>query len=204
MNPHSLFAAAALTCAAFAPGAFAAPAIGAPAPDFSLPDSSGGTQSLSQHKGETVVLEWSNPGCPFVQKHYSSGNIPKQQADATRGGVIWLTINSGAPGKQGYLDAAGAKTFIAQYHASPSAYLFDAEGKVGHLYGATNTPQLFVIDAGGILRYKGAIDSIASADKEDLAKATQYVPQALAELKAGKPVSVPVSQPYGCSVKYGS
>jgi hypothetical protein len=204
MTLKPLLLAASLACAAFVSHAVAAPAIGAPAPDFSLPDSNGGTQTLSQYKGKTVVLEWSNPGCPFVQKHYSSGNIPKQQADAVRDGVVWLTINSGAPGKQGHLDAAGAKAFIAQYHASPSAYLFDSDGKVGHLYGATNTPQLFVIDASGTLRYKGAIDSIASADKEDLAKATQYVPQTLAELKAGKPVSMPTSQPYGCSVKYGS
>src|SRR5580765_8575494 len=184
--------------------AFAAVVIGAAAPDFSLTDSNGKTETLSQFKGKTVVLEWNNPGCPFVQKHYSSGNIPKQQADATKDGVVWLTINSGAAGKQGHLDAAGAQAFIAQYHASPSAYLFDADGKVGHLYGAKTTPHMYVIDASGTLRYMGGIDSIASTDKDDLARATQYVAQALAELKAGKPVSVSVSEPYGCSVKYGS
>jgi len=194
---------AAFTAAVVGSGAFAAVTAGSAAPDFSLPDANGKTQTLSQYKGKTVVLEWNNPGCPFVQKHYSSGNIPKQQADATAAGVVWLTINSGATGKQGHLDTQGAQAFIAQYHAAPSAYLFDGDGKVGHLYGAKTTPHMYIIDAGGTLRYMGGIDSIPSADKDDLAKATQYVPQALAELKAGKPVSVATSEPYGCGVKYG-
>lgn len=196
-----LVAAAAALCPI---AALAAVAIGAAAPDFSLQDANGKTQMLSQYKGKTVVLEWNNPGCPFVQKHYSSGNIPKQQAAATKDGVVWLTINSGAPGKQGHLDGAGAQAFIAQYHAAPSAYLFDSDGKVGHAYGAKTTPHLYVIDGNGTLRYMGGIDSIASTDKDDLAKATQYVPQALAEMKAGKPISVATSEPYGCGVKYGS
>ena len=194
---------AAFAAVAFSSGAIAAVVIGGAAPDFSLQDANGKTQTLSQYKGKTVVLEWNNPGCPFVQKHYSSGNIPQQQAVATRDGVVWLTINSGAAGKQGHLDTQGAQAFIAQYHAAPSAYLFDADGKVGRLYGAKTTPHMYVIDGGGTLRYMGGIDSIASTDKDDLAKATQYVPQALAELKAGKPVSVATSQPYGCGVKYG-
>jgi len=194
---------AAFTAAVVSSGAFAAVTVGSAAPDFSLPDANGKTQTLSQYKGKTVVLEWNNPGCPFVQKHYSSGNIPKQQADATKEGVVWLTINSGASGKQGHLDNAGAQAFVAQYHAAPSAYLFDGDGKVGHLYGAKTTPHMYIIDAGGALRYMGGIDSIASTDKDDLAQATQYVPQALAELKAGKPISVKTSEPYGCSVKYG-
>ena len=194
---------AAFTAAVVSSGAFAAVTVGSAAPDFSLPDANGKMQTLSQYKGKTVVLEWNNPGCPFVQKHYSSGNIPKQQADATKEGVVWLTINSGASGKQGHLDNAGAQAFVAQYHAAPSAYLFDGDGKVGHLYGAKTTPHMYIIDAGGALRYMGGIDSIASTDKDDLAQATQYVPQALAELKAGKPISVKTSEPYGCSVKYG-
>jgi hypothetical protein len=204
MPLRSLVLATAIAFATPLSAAFAAAIVGAAAPDFSLADSNGQTQTLLQYKGKTVVLEWNNPGCPFVQKHYSSGNIPKQQADATTAGVVWLTINSGAPGKQGHLDDAGAKAFIAQYHASPTAYLFDGDGKVGHLYGAKTTPHLYVIDASGVLRYMGGIDSIASTDKEDLAKATQYVPQVLAELKSGKAVSVTTSEPYGCSVKYGS
>ena len=194
---------AAFTAAVVSSGAFAAVTVGSAAPDFSLPDANGKMQTLSQYKGKTVVLEWNNPGCPFVQKHYSSGNIPKQQADATKEGVVWLTINSGASGKQGHLDNAGAQAFVAQYHAAPSAYLFDGDGKIGHLYGAKTTPHMYIIDAGGTLRYMGGIDSIASTDKDDLAKATQYVPQALAELKAGKPISVKTSEPYGCAVKYG-
>jgi len=194
---------AAFTATIVSSGAFAAVTVGSAAPDFSLPDANGKMQTLSQYKGKTVVLEWNNPGCPFVQKHYSSGNIPKQQADATKEGVVWLTINSGASGKQGHLDNAGAQAFVAQYHAAPSAYLFDGDGKIGHLYGAKTTPHMYIIDAGGTLRYMGGIDSIASTDKDDLAKATQYVPQALAELKAGKPISVKTSEPYGCAVKYG-
>ncbi|MDR3387839.1 MAG: redoxin domain-containing protein [Rudaea sp.] len=184
--------------------AFATATIGAAAPDFSLTDSNGRQHALSDYKGKIVVLEWNNPGCPFVHKHYESGNIPKQQADAVAAGVVWLTINSGAPGKQGHMDGAGANAFIAQYHAAPSAYLLDADGKVGRLYGAKTTPHMFVIDKAGTLRYMGGIDSIASTDIGDIAKATQYVPQALSELAAGKPVSVTTAQPYGCGIKYGS
>jgi len=188
---------------AFASAANAA-GVGAPAPDFSLPDSNGKTHSLSEYKGKTVVLEWNNPECPFVKKHYSSGNIPKQQSAAIGDGVVWLVINSGADGKQGHVDGTTANAFLAQYNAKPTAYLLDPDGKVGHAYGAKTTPHMYVIDRGGVLRYMGGIDSIPSTDKEDLAKATQYVPQALAELKAGKTVSVATSQPYGCGVKYGS
>jgi hypothetical protein len=184
--------------------AFADVAVGQAAPDFSLIDSNGTAHALTDYKSKIVVLEWNNPECPFVKKHYSSGNIPKQQADATAQGVVWLTINSGAAGKQGHVDGAGAKAFDAQYHAQPTAYLLDADGKVGHLYGAKTTPHIFVIDEKGVLRYNGGIDSIASADKEDLAKATQYVPQVIGEIKSGKAVSVSTSEPYGCSVKYGS
>ncbi len=178
--------------------------IGQPAPDFSLVDSNGTAHALTDYKGKIVVLEWNNPGCPFVKKHYSSGNIPKQQAEATSNGVIWLTINSGAPGKEGHVDGPAANALVAGYHAKPTAYLLDSDGKVGHLYGAKTTPHLFVIDEKGVLRYNGGIDSIASVDKDDLAKATQYVPQAIGEIKGGKTVSVPTSEPYGCSVKYGS
>jgi peroxiredoxin len=192
-----------LSCS-FAELSFAKAVIGEGAPDFTLTDSSGKPQTLSQYKGKIVVLEWNNPGCPFVRKHYSSGNIPKQQADAVAAGVIWLTINSGAVDKQGHVDPAAANAFIAQYGAKPTAYLFDPDGKVGHLYGAKTTPHMYVIDKAGVLRYMGGIDSIASSDKDDIAKATQYVPQVLGEIEAGKPVSVSVSEPYGCSVKYGS
>jgi len=183
--------------------AFAA-TIGQPAPNFALTDSNGAAHSLADYKGKIVVLEWNNPECPFVKKHYSSGNIPKQQTEATANGVVWLVINSAAVGKQGHLDGTAANGFVAQYHGKPTAYLFDTDGKVGHLYGAKTTPHLFVVDEKGVLRYNGGIDSIASTDKDDLAKATQFVPQAIGEIKSGKAVTVSTSEPYGCSVKYGS
>jgi len=185
------------------PFAFAA-TIGQRAPNFTLSDSNGASHSLADYKGKIVVLEWNNPECPFVKKHYSSGNIPKQQMEATANGVVWLVINSAADGKQGHVDATAANGFVAQYHGKPTAYLFDSDGNVGHLYGAKTTPHLFVIDEKGVLRYNGGIDSIASTDKDDLSKATQFVPQAIGEIKSGKPVTVSTSEPYGCSVKYGS
>jgi len=201
MKPRLLMLAAALT---FAAPVFAKPVIGQPAPDFSVTDSAGKTQSLSAYKGKIVVLEWNNPECPFVRKHYGAGNMQKQQGAAAAEEVVWLTINSGAEGKQGHLDAAAANTYVAKVGGKEAAYLIDADGKTGHAYDAKTTPHMYVIDKDGTLRYMGGIDSIPSTDKEDIAKATQYVDQALAELTAGKPVSVSTSEPYGCSVKYGS
>ena len=184
--------------------AFADAKIGQPAPSFTLTDANGKTRSLSEFKGKTVVLEWNNPECPFVRKHYNSDvkNMQTQQGNATQDGVVWLTINSGAVGKQGHLDGAGAKQVVARTGAKQTDYLLDASGEVGHAYGAKTTPHMFVIDSNGILQYAGGIDSIASADVSDISKATQYVPQALADLKAGHAVRVATSQPYGCSVKY--
>jgi len=202
MKAMSLLFAAALTLAASP--VFAKAVVGQPAPDFSLPDSQGHTQSLSAYKGKTVVLEWNNPECPFVRKHYGAGNMQKLQSAATAAGVVWLTVNSAAAGKQGHLDAAGANAYVAQVGGRQSAYLFDADGKVGHLYGAKTTPHMYVIDAQGVLRYAGGIDSIASTDEADIAKATPYVSDALAAIATGKPVATPTSEPYGCSVKYGS
>jgi hypothetical protein len=186
---------------------FAAPALakvstGQPAPDFTLTDSNGKSHSLSQYKGKIVVLEWNNPKCPFVGKHYGSGNLQKQQAEATAAGVIWLTINSSASGTQGNVDGAAANAYVAKVGGKQTAYLLDPTGQVGRLYGARTTPHMYVIDKTGVLRYMGGIDSIKSTDKDDIAKATQYVPQALGELAAGKPVSVPTAEPYGCSVEY--
>lgn len=187
-----------------APMAQAKIVVGEPAPDFSAVDSHGASHSLSEFKGKTVVLEWNNPDCPFVKKHYSSNNIPQQQKAATQAGVVWLTINSNAAGKEGHVNGKAADAFLAQYQSAPTAYLLDGDGKVGHLYAARTTPHVFVIDAKGVVRYMGGIDSVPSTDKDDLKTATQYVPQALQELAAGKAVSVPTSEPYGCSVKYGS
>jgi peroxiredoxin len=177
--------------------------VGKAAPNFSVTDAQGKTRSLAEFKGKTVVLEWNNPECPFVKKHYNaSTNMQTQQEAATGADVVWLSINSGAPGKQGALDGAAAIAKIAALQAAPSAYLLDPDGKVGQAYGAKTTPHMYVIDGSGVLRYAGAIDSIPSADASDIPAATQYVSQALAELKAGKPVSMAVTKPYGCSVKY--
>jgi peroxiredoxin len=201
MTLRLVMLAAALT---FAVPALAKPVIGQPAPDFSVTDASGKTQSLSAYKGKIVVLEWNNPECPFVRKHYGAHNMQTQQAEAAAQDVVWLTVNSGADGKQGHLDAAAASAYVTKNQGKEAAYLLDADGKVGHAYDAKTTPNMYVIDKNGVLRYMGGIDSIASTDVDDIAKATQYVRQALAELTAGKPVSVSTSEPYGCSVKYGS
>lgn len=180
----------------------AAATVDAPAPAFKLVDSKGKTRSLAEFKGKTVVLEWTNHECPFVKKHYGSGNMQTQQRAATGKGVVWLSINSSAPGNQGHTDGAGAERVRTQARAAQTAYLLDPTGATGRAYGAKTTPHMYVIDGKGVLRYAGGIDSIPSPDPADIAKATQFVPQALAELAAGKPVSVKLSRPYGCSVKY--
>jgi hypothetical protein len=176
--------------------------IGSAAPDFSIVDIAGATHKLSDYKGKTVVLEWVNPECPFVKKHYESGNIPSLQKEATADGVIWLLINSGTPGAQGDYDPAQVQEWMKKTGAAPTAYSRDTTGALGRLYGAKTTPHLFVITAEGTLAYNGAIDSIRSPKKEDIAKATNYVREALSSVKAGKPVAKATSEPYGCSVKY--
>ena len=203
----TLTAIAALTFAltsCAAPDVASAAAIGQPAPAFTLVDSAGQSRSLADFAGKTVVLEWTNAECPFVKKHYGSENMQAQQRDATADGVVWLTVNSSGPGQQGHVDGAGAEKVRAGARAAQTAYLLDPQGSTGRAYGAKTTPNMYVIDAQGVLRYSGAIDSIPSADTGDIPKATQYVPQALAELAAGKPVSVAVTRPYGCSVKYAN
>jgi hypothetical protein len=196
------FTMAAVMAALFV-GAKASPEIGRPAPDFTLTDINGQKHSLSDFKGKTVVLEWVNPECPFVKKHYESGNMPGLQKSATGEGVVWLSINSAAPGQQGDFDAAQVRAWEGRMGASPTAYFRDQDGKVGRLYDARTTPHMFIVDPQGTLVYEGGIDNIRSANKSDIAKATNYVRQALAEMKAGRPVSVTTSKPYGCSVKYG-
>lgn len=176
--------------------------VGEPAPAVELPDTTGAMRSLAEFAGKTVVLEWTNHDCPFVRKHYGAGNMQAQQRAATADGVVWLTINSSAPGNQGHVDGDEADRIRDKAGAAQTAYLLDPAGAVGRAYGAKTTPHMYVIDPQGVLRYAGAIDSIPSADAGDLAQATQYVPQALAELESGQPVSVAVTRPYGCSVKY--
>jgi len=196
----TLAAAAALTFAD-APAAFAA-TVGQPAPAFKLVDTTGKTRSLTDFAGKTVVLEWTNHECPFVKKHYGAANMQAQQRDATADDVVWLTVNSSAPGKQGHVDGAAAERIRGQARAVQTAYLLDPDGTAGRAYDAKTTPHMYVIDPKGVLRYAGAIDSIPSADTADIAKATQYVPQVLAQLAVGQPVSDRVTRPYGCSVKY--
>jgi peroxiredoxin len=178
--------------------------VGQPAPAFTLTDADGTSHSLADFKGKTVVLEWTNAECPFVKKHYDAGNMQAQQGEAAAAGVVWLTVNSGAPGKQGAVDGAGAKAIIASSGGKQTAYLLDPTGVAGQAYGAKTTPHMYVIDGEGVLRYAGAIDSNPSADPADIPASTQYVKAALADLAAGKPVAVANTQPYGCSVKYAN
>jgi hypothetical protein len=177
---------------------------GEAAPDFIAADSNGKPVKLSGFKGKIVVLEWNNPGCPFVQKHYDSGNMQRTQQVAAEAGAVWLTVNSGAPGKQGHLNGVGANGFVKSKGAKPTAYLLDHKGVVGRLYGAKTTPEMVVIDTAGKIAYQGGIDDKATADPADIRTARNHVLAALKELSAGKPVSVAQSRPYGCSVKYGS
>ncbi len=203
MKSLRLFSVALLAaCAALVAAAAVRPEVGQPAPDFTLTDTQGKTHALSSFKGKVVVLEWINHGCPFVVKHYDSGNMQKTQRAAAADGVVWLSICSSAPGKQGHLSAADWNKTNGAKGAAPAAVLLDEAGVVGRLYHATNTPQLFVIDAAGVIVYSGAIDSIPSAKADDVPKATNYILAALADLKAGRPVATPVTKPYGCSVKY--
>ena len=182
--------------------AHAATAVGQLAPTFTLSDTSGKSVSLSDFKGKTVVLEWVNPGCPFVQKHYKSANLPNTQKAAVERAVVWLAVNSTAPGTTDHLSAQAMADWMTQHHSAASATLLDADGRVGRAYGAKTTPHMYIIDPRGVLVYAGAIDSKPTAKVDDIKSAVNYVSQALGELQAGKPVSTPVTQAYGCTVKY--
>lgn len=176
--------------------------IGNAAPSFEARDSNGRAVRLSDFAGKTVVLEWNNPDCPTVKEHYQSGIMQKAQAFAAANGVVWLTVNSSGPWKQGHMDGAEAEAYVVQQKAHPTAYLLDPEGKVGISYGAKATPHMFVINQTGALVYNGAMrDGVGETQaKADVDR--NHVLAALGELKAGKAVSVPTSRPYGCSVKY--
>lgn len=178
--------------------------VNAPAPDFSATDSHGRTQRLSDQKGKMVVLEWTNNGCPFVGKHYGSGNMQTLQKKYTAQGVVWFTVVSSAPGTQGYVNPAEANRDTERRGAAPTAVLLDPTGSLGHLYGAQATPHMYVIDPQGQLVYMGAIDDAPSADPSDIARAKNYVAAAIEEVRAGKRVTVPATKAYGCSVKYAS
>ncbi|MBI3348903.1 MAG: redoxin domain-containing protein [Burkholderiales bacterium] len=184
--------------------AHAATNVDAPAPAFTASTADGKTVSLADFKGKIVVLEWTNHDCPFVRKHYGSSNMQSQQKAATAQGVVWLQVISSAPGQQGFVDGATARKLNADRGAAPTATLLDPKGDLGRLYGAQTTPHLYVIKADGTLAYKGGIDSIASADKADIAKAEPYVTEALAAVAAGRQVEKASTRPYGCSIKYAS
>lgn len=193
----------ALTLAiSFAGAAHAAAVIGQTAPTLTLTDVNGKTVKLSDFKGKHVVLEWHNPGCPFVQKHYDSGNMQRLQNQYDARDTIWLTINSTNPNHQDYLGADKLKAYIADKKAAPDYYIPDPEGQAGLAYGAKTTPHMYIIDPAGTLIYAGAIDDKRSTRVEDVKTAKNYVVAALEESKAGKPVSTPSTTPYGCSVKF--
>lgn len=182
--------------------ALAAVTVGDKAPEFSLPAADGSTQSLSSFAGKTVVLEWFNSECPFVRKHYDSQNMQNLQKEYTAKEVVWLTVNSSAEGKQGYLTADTAKETLAKEGSAATHLLLDHDGAVGKLYDAKTTPHMYVIDKEGKLVYAGAIDDKPSADKGDIAGAKNYVRAALDAVLAGTPVETSSTKPYGCSVKY--
>jgi len=184
--------------------AFAAADLGKPAPAFSATDSSGKSWSLAELKGKVVVLETSNQDCPYVRKHYNSTNMQTQQREAAAKGVVWLTVASSAPGEQGFVTAQQANELTKTRNAAPAAFLLDPQSKIARAYGATVTPHMYIIDASGVLVYKGGIDSIPSSSQSDIPKAKQYVRVALDEVLAGKPVSDASTRPYGCSLKYGN
>jgi peroxiredoxin len=178
--------------------------IGKAAPNFTLPDTSGKEWSLANFKGKYVVLEWYNPDCPFVGKHYRSGNMQGLQREFTSKGVVWLSIDSSAPGEEGNYPPGKLNEISARVGAARTALLLDPDGKVGRLYGAKTTPDMYIINPTGILVYKGAIDNKRSTDPADVKTATNYVKSALQAVMTGKTVSTTDTQPYGCSVKYSS
>ncbi len=191
--------------AGITPAAHASPVAAAPAPAFTGTDSAGKPVSLADYAGKTVVLEWTNADCPFVKKHYGEpiknmqGLQARAKADAD---IVWISVISSAPGKQGHVDGAGADQLSAARGATPDHVVLDADGTIGKLYGAKTTPHMFVITPKGKIAYQGAIDSVPSAKIDDIAIATNYVAAALDSVKAGTPVAVASSKPYGCGVKY--
>jgi peroxiredoxin len=176
--------------------------VGEPAPVFTATDNQGKTQTLSDYKGKFVVLEWHNEGCPYVKKHYGSGNMQALQREWTGKGVVWLTVISSAPGQQGHVTAQQSRDYVRAQQASPTAVLLDESGEVGRAYGAKTSPHMFVIDPEGKVLYNGAIDNQPTPDPANIASATNYVSAALTAAMSRTPVTTASTQPYGCSVKY--
>lgn len=198
---RTIFALIALLCLSLQ-SAWAESIIGQLAPAFTAIDSNGKSVSLSNFAGKTVILEWTNDGCPYVKKHYNSGNMQKLQQELTSKGAVWLSIISSAPGKQGHVNGAGANQLSASRSANPTAVLLDPTGTIGHAYEAQTTPHMFVIDKTGKLRYMGAIDDQPSTDTATIATARNYVREAFAAVSAGRQVQESATDAYGCSVKY--
>jgi peroxiredoxin len=191
-----------LAALALAGSAQAEVKVGAPAPGFSVVDSMGKTRTLDEFKGKTVVLEWHNNGCPYVKKHYNTGNMQALQKKYTQEGVVWLSVASSPEGAQGYVTAAEANAYAKDAGASPSAVLLDHKSEISRAYRAQVTPHMYVVDARGVLVYAGAIDDRPTTNPEDVKGAKNYVAQALDEIKAGKPVGTASTKAYGCYVKY--
>jgi peroxiredoxin len=187
-----------------AAGAMASATVGQAAPAFTAVDTAGKAVSLADFKGKHVVLEWVNPGCPFVVKHYDSSNMQGTQKEAAAKGVVWLAINSTAPEAKDFMAPAALSKWMQGHKAAATATLMDPDGKVGKAYGARTTPHMYIINPAGMLVYAGAIDNKPSSNIADIASATNHVKMALAETLAGKPVSTATTKPYGCSVKYSS
>jgi peroxiredoxin len=195
-------AAAAITAGALVVSSASAAPPGNAAPTFKEVSTTGKEVSLADFKGKTVILEWTNDGCPFVQKHYKSKNMQETQAAATKDGVVWLTVISSKPGSQGHVDAAKADKLTTDRGAKPTHVLLDPDGSMGKAYGAKTTPHMYIITPDGKVAYNGAIDSIQSNKVEDVPKATNYVTAALTNIKAGKAPDPALTVPYGCDVKY--
>jgi peroxiredoxin len=176
--------------------------VGDPAPDFTAATSSGKTIHLSDYRGKFVVLEWHNNGCPYTRKHYESGNMQRLQKEWTGKGVVWFTIISSAPGTQGYVTAGEENAYMTKMNSAPSAALLDPNGDIGHLYSAKTTPHIIIINPQGMVIYDGAIDDHPTSDASDIPNSKNYVSAALEEALSGRPVTVSVTRPYGCSVKY--
>ncbi len=176
--------------------------VGKPAPTFMLKDTKGKTHSLADYKGKTVVLEWLNFDCPFVKKHYSSGNMAKLQEAETAKGTVWLSVVSSAKGKQGYFEPKEMDARREKENGKQTAILYDTDGKVGKAYGAKTTPHMYVIDKNGMLAYRGGIDDKATTEVEDVATAKNYVTAATEDLRAGRKIATNDTKPYGCGVKY--
>lgn len=194
--------AAGLFASSLASGVTAAPTPGQPAPNFRVMDVAGKPVSLVDFKGKYVVLEWNNPGCPFVQKHYDSGNMQSLQKRYGADNVAWLSINSTTDSSSDYMPPAKLAAWFKQHNAAPTAVLMDTSGEVGRVFGAKVTPHMYVIDPNGTLVYAGAIDDKRSTNPADVKGATNYVAAALADAKSGKPVSKANSSAYGCTIKY--